>query len=635
MVGEDSNFFITDYDQYLFRQGTHYRSYEKLGAHLGTYQGQEGARFAVWAPNAHLVSVMGDFNDFDRHRNTLVCTGESGIWEGFVPGVKQGDHYKYFIESSQNGYKVEKFDPYAFFAEIPPKSASRVWNIFDYQWSDSEWMTKRAERNWLKEPMNTYEMHLASWKRHEDWYSLSYRELAEELPGYLNDLGFTHVEFMPITEFPFDGSWGYQTIGYFAPTSRFGTPQDLMYLIDKLHQHGIAVILDWVPAHFPRDEHGLNYFDGTHLYEHADPRQGFHPDWGSNIFNFGRTEVANFLLSSALFWYDKYHIDGIRIDAVASMLYLDYSREDGEWLPNEYGGKENVEAIHFMRRLNELIYTQHPGAFTVAEESTSWSMVSRPTSMGGLGFGFKWNMGWMNDTLGYMSKEPVHRTYHHNQLTFSMLYAFHENFILPLSHDEVTHGKGSLLQKMPGDDWQKFANLRCFLGYIYGHPGKKLLFQGTEIGEWDEWWKDRQVHWESLQWPNHSGLFLWLKDLNHLVLREPALHEIDHDWRGFEWIDCHDHQQSILSLVRYAEDRSNCIVVVCNFTPVVRQHYQLGVPRGGEWREILNSDAHFYWGSGVGNGGVIHANDWGTHDRPNSLTLTLPPLSTIFLKPAG
>lgn len=634
MLVMQDNFFITDYDKFLFRQGTHYRTYEKLGAHLGRFDGQDGARFAVWAPNAHRVSVVGDFNNFDANANTLVCTGESGIWEGFVPGAKQGDCYKYFIESKLNGYKVYKADPYAFYAEVPPRSASRIWNIFDYQWSDGDWMNHRGKRDWLKGPMTTYEMHLGSWKRDENWKPLTYRQLAEQLPGYLQDMGFTHVEFMPLTEFPFDGSWGYQTIGYFAATSRYGTPQDLMYLIDKLHQHGIAVILDWVPAHFPRDEHGLNYFDGTHLYEHADPRLGYHPDWGSNIFNFGRTEIANFLLSSALFWYDKYHVDGVRIDAVASMLYLDYSRHDGNWLPNKWGGKENIEAIDFLRRLNELVYSHHPGAFTVAEESTSWSMVSRPTSYGGLGFGFKWNMGWMNDTLSYMSKEPVHRSFHHNQLTFSMLYAFHENFILPLSHDEVTHGKGSLLQKMPGDDWQKFANLRCFLGYIYGHPGKKLLFMGTEVGEWDEWWNERQVHWENLQWPNHSGMQLWLKDLNHMLQRERSLHQIDHDWRGFEWIDCHDYQQSILSLMRYAEDRSDCMAVVCNFTPVVRHNYVLGVPRGGMWREVLNSDSHYYWGSGVGNAGLIQANDWGWHDRPHSVTLTLPPLSAIFLKPA-
>ncbi len=627
------NIFITDFDQYLFRQGTHYKSYDKLGAHLSSFQGQDGVRFAVWAPNAKRVSVIGDFNHWDRNRNTLMCVGDSGIWEGFVPGVKQGDAYKYFIESKFHGYKAEKIDPYAFYFEVPPKSASLVWNISDYDWSDADWMTNRVHRHWLKEPMNTYEMHLGSWRRDENGYPLSYRQLAEQLPAYLRDMGFTHVEFMPITEHPFDGSWGYQTIGYFAPTSRYGTPQDFMYLMDKLHQHGIAVILDWVPAHFPRDDHGLNYFDGTHLYEHADPRRGFHPDWGSNIFNFGRTEVANFLLSSALFWCEKYHIDGIRIDAVASMLYLDYSRKNDEWLPNQWGGKENIEAIHFLRRLNELIYGHHPGTFTVAEESTSWSMVSRPTSIGGLGFGFKWNMGWMNDTLSYMSKEPIHRAYHHNQLTFSMLYAFHENFVLPLSHDEIVHGKGSLLQKMPGDDWQKFANLRCFLGYIYGHPGKKLLFMGSEVGEWDEWWNGRQVHWENLQWPNHSGLQLWLKDLNHTLIKEPALYQIDHDWTGFEWIDCHDYQQSVLSLVRYAEDRSKSIVVVCNFTPVVRQGYVLGVPRGGLWREILNSDSQYYWGSGVGNAGMIQANNWGSHGHPNSLTLTLPPLSTIFLKP--
>lgn len=628
-----NNIFITEYDQYLFRQGTHYQSYSKLGAHLVTWKGKQGARFSVWAPNAHRVSVVGDFNNFDINANVLVCTGESGIWEGFVPDVKQGDCYKYFIESRVHAYKAYKADPYAFYCETPPKSASRVWDISGYQWSDNSWMSKRVNRKWHKEPMNTYEIHLGSWKRDNNWQSLSYRDLAEQLPDYLSSMGFTHVELMPITEHPFDGSWGYQTIGYFAPTSRFGTPQDFMYLIDKLHQAGIAVILDWVPAHFPRDDHGLNFFDGTHLYEHADERKGFHPDWGSNIFNFGRTEVANFLISSALFWFDMYHIDGVRIDAVASMLYLDYSRKDGEWIPNEYGGKENIEAIVFMRRLNELIYERHPGAFTVAEESTSWSMVSRPTAYGGLGFGFKWNMGWMNDTLSYMSKEPIHRAYHHNQLTFSMLYAFHENFVLPLSHDEVTHGKGSLLQKMPGDDFQKFANLRAFYGFIYGHPGKKLLFQGSEIGEWDEWWHARQVHWENLQWANHSGMQAWLRDLNHLLLKEPALYEVDHDWHGFEWVDCHDYQQSVLSFLRYSEDRSRCVLVVCNFTPIVRHGYNVGVPLDGQWEECLNSDSHYYWGSGVGNNGAVWANEHGAHGRPYSLCLTLPPLATMFFRP--
>ncbi len=623
---------LTDYDIYLLREGTHYNSYNCFGSHLGIKDGAPGAWFSVWAPNATRVSVVGDFNSWNEETNLLQCLGDSGIWQGFIPEIKAGDCYKYSIHSRVNGYTVFKADPYAFSAEFRPKTASRVWDLSSYQWSDGEWLEKRAQKETLQSALTIYELHLGSWKRkpEEGNRFLTYRELASELPAYLTHLGFTHVEFLPIQEHPFDGSWGYQTTGYFAPTSRFGTPEDLMHLIDTLHQHGIGVILDWSPAHFPSDQHGLSFFDGTHLYEHADPRKGFHPDWGSLIFNYGRREVQNFLISAACFWFDKYHIDAIRVDAVASMLYLDYSRTD--WVPNEHGGRENIEAIDFMRRLNETIYNRFPGAFTVAEESTAWPMVSRPTTMGGLGFGLKWNMGWMNDVLGYISKDPIHRAYHHNALTFGLLYAFHENFILPLSHDEVVHGKNSLIRKMPGDDWQKFANLRLLLGFMYGHPGKKLLFMGGEFGQWDEWNHDKSLDWHLTQFPLHQGLMNYVADLNRTLRSERALYEVDFDPAGFSWIDCNDREQSVLSFLRSSKDGSEKVLVVCNFTPLVRRHYRLGVPQLGLWLEIVNSDSEYYGGSGVGNFGGMYATPEPYQHFPCSLQLSLPPLGMLMLK---
>jgi 1,4-alpha-glucan branching enzyme len=626
--------FLTDYDLYLLAQGTHYRSYEKLGAHLVDIDGQRGTRFAVWAPNAEAISVIGDFNDWDTRRHPMALRhAEAGIWECFIPGVGGGALYKYFVASRFNGYKAEKADPYAFASELRPRSASKVWDLSGYAWGDAEWLAARRRTNLLDAPMAIYEVHLGSWMRVPDeggrW--LTYREAAAKLAEYVREMGYTHVEFLPLTEHPFDGSWGYQTIGYYAATSRFGTPQDLMFLIDTLHQHGIGVLMDWVPGHFPRDAHGLAYFDGTHLYEHADPRKGEHQEWGTLVFNYGRWEVVNFLLSNALFWLDQYHIDGLRVDAVASMLYLDYARKEGEWIPNEYGGRENLEAVAFLRRFNELVYGQHEGIVTVAEESTAWGMVSRPTYVGGLGFGFKWDMGWMNDTLSYIEHEPVHRKYHHNDLTFRMLYAFTENFVLPLSHDEVVHGKGALLSKMPGDDWQKFANLRVLLGYLYAQPGKKLLFMGGDIGQWREWSHDESIDWHLLQYAPHHGLQRWVRDLNTLYRAEPALHQLDCDPGGFEWIDCHDSDDSTLSLLRRGRS-DGVIVIACNFTPVPRQQFVIGVPHGGYWRELLNSDATLYGGSGIGNAGGVQAEDVPSHGRPCRLVLTLPPLAMVVFK---
>ena len=626
--------FLTDYDLYLLAQGTHYRSYEKLGAHLVDVAGQRGTRFAVWAPNAEAVSVIGDFNEWDPQRHPMALRHEeAGIWECFIPGVGVGALYKYLVASKFSGYKAEKADPYAFASELRPRSASKVWDLSGYAWGDAEWLSARRGTNLLEAPMAIYEVHLGSWMRapEEGGRWLTYREAALQLSEYVREMGYTHVEFLPLTEHPFDGSWGYQTIGYYAATSRFGTPQDLMFLIDTLHQHGIGVLMDWVPGHFPRDAHGLAYFDGTHLYEHADPRKGEHQEWGTLVFNYGRWEVVNFLLSNALFWLDQYHIDGLRVDAVASMLYLDYARKEGEWIPNQYGGRENLEAVAFLRRFNELVYGQHEGIVTVAEESTAWGMVSRPTYVGGLGFGFKWDMGWMNDTLSYIEHEPVHRKYHHNDLTFRMLYAFTENFVLPLSHDEVVHGKGALLSKMPGDDWQKFANLRVLLGYMYAQPGKKLLFMGCDIGQWREWSHDESLDWHLLQYAPHQGLQRWVRDLNTLYRAEPALHQLDCDPGGFEWIDCHDSDDSTLSLLRRGH-AAGTIVIACNFTPVPRQQFVIGVPHGGYWRELLNSDATLYGGSGIGNAGGVQAEDVPSHGRPCRLVLTLPPLAMVVFK---
>lgn len=627
---------LSDDDLYLFNEGNHFRLYLKLGAHPMNMDGVDGTYFAVWAPDAERVFVMGDFNGWDKDSHPLGARGRSGIWEGFIPGVAQGTLYKYHIHSRYMGYRVDKADALGFFYEGPPRTASIVWNL-DYTWGDQDWMARRHRANALDAPLAIYEVHLGSWQRvpEEGHRFLTYRELAPRLANYVREMGFTHVEFLPITEHPFYGSWGYQTTGYFAPTSRYGTPQDFMYLVDYLHQHDIGVILDWVPSHFPADEHGIGYYDGTHLYEHEDPRKGFHPDWQSFIFNYGRNEVRNFLISSALFWLDKYHIDGLRLDAVASMLYLDYSREEGEWVPNPYGGRENIEAIDFLRKFNEEVYRNYPDVQTIAEESTDWPMVSRPNYVGGLGFGLKWDMGWMHDTLLYMSKDPIFRKYYHNNLTFRMLYAWHENFILPLSHDEVVHGKGSLLRKMPGDDWQKFANLRLLFGYMYGQPGKKLLFMGGEFGQWDEWYHEKSLDWHLLNYEPHQGVKRWVEDLNRVYRQEPALHEVDFTPAGFEWIDCHDVDSSVVSFLRKAKNPQDALLIVANFTPVVRLNYRVGVPRGGFWREILNSDGTVYWGGGQGNLGGMEAAPIPCLGRYYSLNLTLPPLGIVFFKPEG
>jgi len=626
---------LTEHDIYLFRQGTHFRLFDKLGAHPRSFDGVAGTQFAIWAPNAEAISVIGDFNGWDPDRHLLQSRADgSGIWEGFIPGLAPGEKYKYHLRSRHNGYRVDKTDPFGFQAECPPRTASIITEL-DYQWNDQDWMQTRAQANSLSRPKSIYEAHLGSWQRvpEDENRFLTYRELAPRLANYLTETGFTHVELMPITEHPFYGSWGYQTTGYFAPTSRYGTPQDFMFLIDTLHQAGIGVILDWVPSHFPTDAHGLAFFDGTYLFEHADPKRGYHPEWNSSIFNYGRHEVRSFLISSALFWLDQYHLDGLRVDAVASMLYLDYARKEGEWIPNEFGGKEDIEAIHFLRTLNEAVYRDHPDVQTIAEESTAWPMVSRPTYVGGLGFGLKWNMGWMHDTLFYFSREPIHRKYHHDQLTFSIWYAFNENFVLPLSHDEVVHGKSSLIGRMPGDDWQKFANLRALFGYMWTHPGKKLLFMGGEFGQWREWNHDVSLDWHLLEHAPHQGLHRWMQDLNRVYRSEPALYERDFANEGFEWVDLHDWESSIVSYLRFANDRHDCVLVVCNFTPVPRANYRVGVPHGGYWREILNSDAALYGGSGQGNLGGVEAAPTGAHGRYHSLTLQLPPLSIMVFKP--
>ena len=631
-VRPDVTLFTRD-DAYLFNEGSHFRLYEKLGAHILNMTGEVGTYFSVWAPDAVEVSVVGDFNGWNRTSHPLSPTGQSGIWHGFVSGVLKGALYKYHVASRFNAYRVDKADPFAFYNEIPPKTGSLVWDL-DYTWGDGEWMASRRGHNALDAPLSIYEVHLGSWRRvpEEGNRPLTYREMARRLAEYVAQTGFTHVEFLPITEHPFYGSWGYQTTGYFAPTSRYGTPQDFMYLVDCLHQNGIGVILDWVPSHFPTDEHGLGYFDGTHLYEHADSRQGVHREWGSYVFNYGRHEVRSFLISNALFWLDKYHVDGLRVDAVASMLYLDYARKEGEWIPNQYGGRENLGAIGFLRRFNEEVYKSYPDVQTIAEESTSWPMVSRPNYVGGLGFGLKWDMGWMHDTLEYISKEPIHRKYHHNSLTFRMLYAFHENFVLPLSHDEVVYGKRSLLGKMPGDDWQKFANLRVLLGYMFAQPGKKLLFMGGEFGQWKEWVHDESLDWHLLEYSPHRGVQRWVEDLNRLYRNEAALHELDCQPAGFEWIDCNDAEGSIVSFIRKAKSAEEVVLVVCNFTPVLRTDYKVGVVRSGFWRELLNSDATEYGGSGQGNKGGVEGVPAACHGRPYSLNLTLPPLGIVFFK---
>ncbi len=627
---------LSEQDIFLFNEGSHFRLYEKLGSHLLSAGEGQGTYFAVWAPDAEQVCVIGDFNDWNKRTHPLKPKDRSGIWEGVIPEAVKGARYKYHIVSRYNDYRVDKADPFGIYNDTPPETVSIVWDL-EYTWNDQAWMAKRGNHNSSDAPISIYEVHLGSWMRlaEQDNRWLTYRELAAKLTEYVQEMGYTHVQFLPVMEHPFYGSWGYQTRGYFAPTSRHGTPQDFMYLIDCLHQHDIGVILDWVPSHFPTDEHGIGYFDGTHLYEHSDPQIGFHPDWKSFIFNYGRSEVRSFLISSALFWLETYHADGLRFDAVASMLYLDYSREEGEWIPNEYGGRENLGAISFLRRLNEEIYSTYPDVQTIAEESTSWPMVSRPTYVGGLGFGMKWDMGWMHDTLVYMSKNPIYRKYHHNQLTFRLLYAFNENFVLPLSHDEVVHGKGSLLGKMPGDDWQKFANLRLLFGHMYAQPAKKLLFMGGEFGQWNEWYHEESLDWHLLEFPLHAGLQRWVRELNRTYRTEKALYELDFDPSGFEWIDCNDTQQSTLSLIRKSRSTSEIILVVFNFTPTPRYNYQVGVPREGLWQEILNSDAEEYGGSGHGNFGGIEAVPIEIHGRPYSLKLTLPPLGAVFFKSDG
>ncbi len=623
---------LGDHDLYLFNEGTHTRLYEKLGAHPLTRNDASGVNFAVWAPNARKVSVIGAFNGWNKSSHQLQPQGDSGIWEAFIPDVTAGAAYKFHISSQYHGYEVDKADPFAFHAETPPRTASIVWDL-QYEWGDQKWLSERSNRNSLHAPISIYEVHLGSWRRiPEDqnrW--LSYREISKPLADYVLNMGFTHVEFLPLTEHPFYGSWGYQTTGYFAPTSRYGAPQDFMHLIDHLHQRGIGVILDWVPSHFPADEWALGYFDGTHLYEHSDPRKGIHKDWDSYIFNYGRHEVRSFLLSSAMFWIEQYHIDSLRVDAVASMLYLDYSRKEGEWIPNAFGGRENLEAIDFLRGLNNEIYKRFPDVQTIAEESTAWPMVSRPNYVGGLGFGLKWDMGWMHDTLKYMAHDPVHRKFHHDELTFRMIYAFHENFVLPLSHDEVVYGKGSLLAKMPGDLWQKFANMRLLLGYMYAQPGKKLLFMGGEIGQWAEWAHEESLEWHLLQHQSHLGLQRWVADLNGVYRSERALHELDCDPAGYEWIDGSDSQQSILTFMRKSRNSDQIIAAVFNFTPIPRENYRVGVPRLGFWREVLNSDSHNYGGSCFGNLGGAHAEHSPAHGRPFSLNLTVPPLGTLLL----
>ncbi len=621
-------------DIYLFKEGNHFQLYDKLGAHQMQRQGVSGVYFAVWAPNAAWVSVIGDFNGWNVGTHKLESRWDgSGIWEGFIPNLSQGTIYKYHVASRHNGFEADKADPFAFFAEVAPKTASKVWDI-DYKWNDSKWMKNRRENNSLKAPFSIYEVHLGSWRRvpEEGNRSLTYQEHANYLVDYVKKMGFTHVQLMPIMEHPFYGSWGYQCLGYFAPTSRYGNPQDLMHLIDCFHNNGIGVLLDWVPSHFPGDGHGLAYFDGTHLYEHSDPQKGFHPDWKSYIYNFGRNEVKEFLISSALFWFDKYHVDGLRVDAVASMLYLDYSRKEGEWIPNIYGGRDNIEAISFIKQMNEVIYRQFPDVQMVAEESTAWGGVSRPTNHGGLGFGMKWNMGWMHDTLEYFKKEPIFRKYHHGELTFSMLYAFTENFVLSLSHDEVVHGKGSIFGKMPCDDWQKWANLRLLYAYMFGHPGKKLLFMGNEFGQWGEWQHENSLDWHVMQYSQHGGIQSLVRDLNALIRREPALHNFDFEPYGFEWINHGDWQNSILSFVRKGPAFEDNILVVCNFTPVTRYQYRVGVPAGGFWQEIFNSDSQFYGGANIGNGSGVHCENIAWDGRECSLSLTLPPLGVTFLK---
>ncbi|MCL4858982.1 MAG: 1,4-alpha-glucan branching protein GlgB [Caldilineaceae bacterium] len=626
----------SEFDLHLFGEGNLFEAYTRFGAHMITVDGVRGVHFAVWAPNAQRVSVIGPFNGWDTRTHPMQRHSDVGVWELFIPHLPQGTVYKYAVKSRFLGYEIDKSDPYGFYAELRPNTGSRIWDIDQYTWHDEEWMAQRPTRQALDQPINIYEVHLGSWRRvPENNGFLNYRDLAHQLVDYAQKMGYTHLELLPITEHPFDGSWGYQCTGYFAPTSRHGTPDDFMYFVDYCHQHNIGVILDWVPAHFPRDAHGLGFFDGTHLYEHADPRQGEQRDWGTKVFNFGRNEVRNFLLNSALFWLKKYHLDGLRVDAVASMLYLDFSRETSEWIPNRYGGRENLEAIDFIRRFNELTHTEAPGVLTIAEESTAWPMVSRPTYTGGLGFDLKWNMGWMHDMLNYMEKDPVHRSYYQGQITFSLMYAFSENFVLPFSHDEVVHLKRSMLDKMPGDLWQKFANLRALYAYMIGHPGKKLLFMGGEFGQWTEWNEAKSLDWHLLDYPAHIQLQGFAAALNHLYLREPALHQVETSWEGFQWIDLSDAAQSIISFCRRAANGDDLLVFVCNFTPVPRLGYRVGLPSPGVYREVLNSDWTQFGGSGVGNPIELPSAPIAWQSCSCSALLNLPPLGVIVLKPSS
>lgn len=624
---------FTDFDIGLFRSGKHFRLYEKMGAHLLSVNEKEGTYFAVWAPSAQSVSVIGNFNHWNPEAHQLyVRWDSSGIWEGFIPHVGKGEVYKYSIQT-EGGHRLEKADPFAFHAEVPPKTASVVWD-HAYKWSDKKWMKNRPKKNGLNKPFSVYEVHLGSWKRNiaEGNRSLTYKELATDLVEYVKEMGFTHVEFMPVMHHPFFGSWGYQITGYFAAASMYGNPQELKHLIDAFHAENIGVILDWVPSHFPGDAHGLREFDGTALYEHADPRKGFHPDWNSYIFNYGRNEVRSFLVSNASFWCDYYHIDGLRVDAVASMIYLDYSRKEGEWIPNEFGGNENLEAISLLKEMNEEVYASFPGIQTIAEESTAWPNVSRPTYLGGLGFGMKWMMGWMHDTLQYFKRDPFYRKHHHNEISFSLTYAFTENFMLPLSHDEVVHGKGSLMDRMPGDDWQRFANLRLLYTYMFTHPGTNLLFMGAEIGQTTEWKHDESIWWDLLQYDSHRGVNQLIKKLNAFYKKEKALSDFAFSPEGFEWIDHQDGENSVISYIRKGQKEKDTLVVVCNFTPVVREGYRIGVPAGGEWKEVFNSDDKHFWGSGMKNKGKLKTESITAHGREQSLSLSLPPLSCVVFK---
>ncbi|MGA9116957.1 MAG: 1,4-alpha-glucan branching protein GlgB [Bacteroidota bacterium] len=625
---------LTDFDIYLFNAGDHHRIYEKLGAHEAVVNGIGGVQFAVWAPSARSVSVIGDFNGWDRRWHAMRVLGSSGIWEIFIPGLSEGELYKFQVKTRE-GFVTDKADPYGVEMETRPRTASKVNFLRRHVWEDGEWMERRKTADPLGSPFSVYEVHLGSWKRSAGNTWLGYRALAVQLVEHVRELGFTHIELLPVMEHPFDGSWGYQVTGYFAPTSRYGPPEDFMYLVDLCHRNGIGVLLDWVPAHFPRDMYALASFDGTHLYEHADPRKGQHQDWGTLIFNYGRHEVKNFLISNALFWMEKYHLDGIRIDAVASMLYLDYSRKEGEWVPNQYGGRENLEAVEFLKHLNNVIHEYYPGVVTLAEESTAWGGVTAGTGYGGLGFDVKWNMGWMHDTLEYFSRDPVHRKHHQRNLTFSLLYAFTERFMLPLSHDEVVHGKGSLLGKMPGDLWQKFANLRLLYGLMYGFPGKKLLFMGAEIGQWDEWNHEKSLDWHLLEYDPHRGVRQWLRDLNRVYRAEPALHQVDFHYTGFEWVDFRDEQNSIICFERKPASGEGAVLVVCNFTPVPREGYRVGVREPGLYAELLNSDAALYGGSNTGNAGFVRSEPVPMHNRGHSLRLVLPPLGALFLKRTG